>query len=793
MPRIYILRNKCSRYLCLLGLATIILTLTLGLKRLISLGNIRSNDISMGEIAVNWHNLLRTNVSNDTYQKELHNNSEIATNFQSKQIPPGDVVYSINKANGPATLLADNTGIGVKESQNNPVPQGLAESVGMKRTVHQNVDSKKIDVPQMTSSDEPHRTHNFLDDFVTYPCIKGLSEFQPDRWETDGRCVRTVNFTESARQIIPDHKCVDVRTANGTLMPICVYPAAIDVWVSASIMKGFLWESDLIYKMTNYIKLERQTQPDIEFLDLGSNIGCYSLYIAQEGINVTAIDPLHGNMELISKSIVLGKVQHRMKLIWNAVADHHNIVKFKPDTNNVGGTRIMDIDPSENKAIMDVARAITFDDLLPLFRGKHIAMKVDIEESEYPALIGGDTFFQEVDVKVVQMEFQWHKKGKDGPKIVEYFSKKGFQPFRDLQRSMVLNSAQMGTWPNDIYFMKPNTNADIKHTMHQSVDSKKINVPQMTSTDESHRTHNFLDDFVTYPCIKGLSEFRPDRWETDGRCVRTVNFTESARQIIPDHKCVDVRTANGTLMPICVYPAAINVWVSASIMKGSLWESDLIYKMTNYIKLERQTQPDIEFLDLGSNIGCYSLYIAQEGINVTAIDPLHGNMELISKSIVLGKVQHRMKLIWNAVADHHNIVKFKPDTNNVGGTRIKNIDPSENKAIMDVARAITFDDLLPLFRGKHIAMKVDIEESEYPALIGGDTFFQEVDVKVVQMEFQWHKKGKDGPKIVEYFSKKGFQPFGDLQRRVVLNSAQMETWPNDIYFMKPNTNTVVMT
>ena len=462
MPRIHILRNKCFLYLGVLGLATTILTLTLGIERLTFLGNIRSGDRSEGEIAVNWQNLLRQNGSKDGYQKELHNNSQVATNFQPKQVLSDNVVKSMNKDNGPYTLLANNTGIALKdslkESHNKPVVPGLAGSVGIKNAIQQSVDSKKLDVPQLTSSNESQRTHNFLDDILTYPCIKGLSEFQPNRWVTDGRCVRTVNITESARNIIPDHKCVDVRTAKGTLMPICVYPAAIDKWVSANIMKGNLWERDLVNKMTNYIKLERQKQPDIEFLDLGSNIGCYSLYVAQEGINVTAIDPLHGNMELISKSIVLGKLQDRIRLIWNAVADHHNIVKFIPDINNVGGTRITDINPIENKAIMDVARAITFDDLQPLFRGKHIAMKMDIEESEYPALLGGETFFQEVDVNVVQMEFMWHKKGKDGPKIVEYFSKKGFQPFRDLQRSMVLNKIQMAKWPNDVYFMKPNKN-----------------------------------------------------------------------------------------------------------------------------------------------------------------------------------------------------------------------------------------------------------------------------------------------------------------------------------------------
>ena len=338
--------------------------------------------------------------------------------IEVQQIPAADVVNYVNKDYGPNSLHTDNTGLAITDAQNKLLVQGIDGNVDNRNAVQQSDVKKKNGVTVMLSSNDEKlkREHNFLDDFIAYPCMKGLDEFPPDKWATDGRCVRTVNHTESINKIIPGHKCVYVRTERrGRTIPICVYPAAMDKYVSASSMKGNLWESGLIFKMANYVRLEKQKQPNIEFLDLGSNIGCYSLYMAHEGIPVTAIDPLHSNMELISKSIIIGKLQDRMNLIWNAIADNHNIVKFIPDTNNVGGTRISDINPVENAAVMDVARAITFDDLLPLFRGKHIAMKMDIEESEYPALLGGEAFFQEVDVKVVQMEFMWHKKGKDGP------------------------------------------------------------------------------------------------------------------------------------------------------------------------------------------------------------------------------------------------------------------------------------------------------------------------------------------------------------------------------------------
>ena len=824
MYRIPVLRNKVFLYVCLLGFATTILIMTLRPGRIKFLGNVRSDDqsitdqgrqyvrneythehqegtyaeskipVKVNEIRPNAVNSVReagdqnTLLAGNSLMADKEPQNETQLRFLLKRLDTKHVIEQVGKLIkdlqnvvhsrslvgnvNPSTVRAERTGTAAIESPSTNkalLAQSTEESIDNRNgniVRHTSTNQRNdIEATFSANTESPKREHQFLDDFITYPCIQGLAEFPSYMWEKKGRCVRTVNYTESVQKIIPGHQCVNVRTeTRGKTMPICVYPAAMDKYVSASSIMGNLWESPLIFKMANYIKLEKQKQPDIEFLDLGSNIGCYSLYMAHEDIPVTAIDPLHSNMELISKSILLGKLEDRIKLIWNAVADNHNTVTFIPDKNNVGGTRITDINPVENVAVMDVARAITFDDLLPLFRGKHIAMKMDIEESEYPALLGGERFFQEVDIKVVQMEFMWHKKGKDGPKILEFFTKRGFQAFSDLQMSMSLHSTPMIKWPNDIYFMK---------TAHKP------------SANVAHREHNFLDDFITYPCINGLKEFPSDTWEKDGRCVRTVNLTASINRIIPGHQCVNVRTERrGNTMPICVYPAAMDKYVSASSIMGNLWESPLIFKMANYIKFVKQKQPDIEFLDLGSNIGCYSLYMAHEGIPVTAIDPLHSNMELVSKSILLGKLQDRMKLIWNAVADNHNTVTFIPDKNNVGGTRITDINPVENVAVMDVARAITFDDLLPLFRGKHIAMKMDIEESEYPALLGGERFFQEVDIKVVQMEFMWHKKGKDGPKILEFFTKRGFQAFSDLQMSMSLHSTPMIKWPNDIYFMK---------
>ena len=66
----------------------------------------------------------------------------------------------------------------------------------------------------------PVHRNNFLDDYIAYPCLPEPWMFSPDSWPTDGKCVRTVNYIESAKHIIPDHKCVYDTTPQGIMVPI---------------------------------------------------------------------------------------------------------------------------------------------------------------------------------------------------------------------------------------------------------------------------------------------------------------------------------------------------------------------------------------------------------------------------------------------------------------------------------------------------------------------------------------------------------------------------------------------
>ena len=60
------------------------------------------------------------------------------------------------------------------------------------------------------------------------------------------------------------------------------------------------------------------------------------------------------------------------------------------------------------------------------------------------------------------------------------------------------------------------------------------------------------------------------------------------------------------------------------------------------------------------------------------------------------------------------------------------------------------DDFILLFRGKTVVIKMDIERSDFKALLGGSQFFNKVNVILIRMEFSAIESDKVG-KVLQIF------------------------------------------
>ena len=287
-----------------------------------------------------------------------------------------------------------------------------------------------------------------------------------------------------------------------------------------------------------------------------------------------------------------------------------------------------------------------------------------------------------------------------------------------------------------------------------------------------------LDDFIRYPCLEGLPLLSTNAAIANGNCVRTINFT--AIEKLNVENCVPLTTPSGST-PMCTYPPGEDIQISQKVRNLGKWEPALVTRLARVLK----SQTDLELLDIGCNLGVYTLTMAHQGTNVTAIDAVVENIKLLSKSVKLGNLDSRVTLIWNALSNEHKEVTLRKFKYKVGSTQIKDVIPSEVKTVDSLLTGtIMLDDLLPIFRGKRVVLKMDIEGSEYKALLGGKTFFKEIDVPFIQMEFILHRKEATGPLIYKYLSSYGFRPFKDIRGEHPLNPSDIPRWTHDVFFIK---------
>eukprot|EP00463_Aulacantha_scolymantha_P000453 TRINITY_DN1273_c0_g1_i1.p1 TRINITY_DN1273_c0_g1~~TRINITY_DN1273_c0_g1_i1.p1 ORF type:complete len:207 (+),score=15.52 TRINITY_DN1273_c0_g1_i1:323-943(+) len=143
---------------------------------------------------------------------------------------------------------------------------------------------------------------------------------------------------------------------------------------------------------------------------------------------------------------------------------------------------------------------------------------------------------------------------------------------------------------------------------------------------------------------------------------------------------------------------------------------------------------DLDFLDIGANVGCYALAVGLLGRRVVAVEPFPPTHDLICKSIETGNYSN-IHLINNVLSNKRTDMSFDMSFyrwhKNVGGTKVKIAGAGDRYVI----ESILLDDLLDVFRFKKAIIKMDVENHEEQVLQGARKFFQTVDVKVVLMEW----------------------------------------------------------
>ena len=179
------------------------------------------------------------------------------------------------------------------------------------------------------------------------------------------------------------------------------------------------------------------------------------------------------------------------------------------------------------------------------------------------------------------------------------------------------------------------------------------------------------------------------------------------------------------------YSSLLGVLISKSIAMWGKLSVDIVYKSL-------KQEPNTVFIDVGSNIGIYSIMAATLGHRVYAIDRASDNIEHLCASLKLNNVQRKVTLIYNAVSNEHTDVMLDRFPVNLGGIYDKEKFPIHNYEDKILGATIRLDDMLQIhnFRNVPVMIKLDIDTFEAHALKGATELFNVACVTHVLIEYR---------------------------------------------------------
>ena len=167
---------------------------------------------------------------------------------------------------------------------------------------------------------------------------------------------------------------------------VCVNVAGLEVWGSLQHQYYFLdslgsanWE-DYAGEL-----FSKALSPGSNVLDLGANIGYYSLLAAKAGATVQAFEPDPRNIYYLLRNVRCNKLNHRIRVVQKAVTDQIGTISFYPHESLLESSLFQVLAPGEPMTVECTTVDASVDERLVVD-----LIKIDVEGAELNVLRGMD-------------------------------------------------------------------------------------------------------------------------------------------------------------------------------------------------------------------------------------------------------------------------------------------------------------------------------------------------------------------------------------------------------------------
>lgn len=214
--------------------------------------------------------------------------------------------------------------------------------------------------------------------------------------------------------------------------------------LTTSLGKFIVREGSLDFQFANYayewgvkkFMYENYMNYDV-FMDIGANIGTYSVLLAKKGMRGIAFEPVASNFEALSTNLDLNGLKDQVKLYQLALGKYKHEVTFTFDPVNTGASHISDNEINAEVIVGgkdEIVKVVPLDDLIPelgLKKEDRILIKIDVEGMEANVLRGAKKFFETYPNLIITLE-SVHSGGDNLVKILEEYGTFEFFEIDDL-------------------------------------------------------------------------------------------------------------------------------------------------------------------------------------------------------------------------------------------------------------------------------------------------------------------------------------------------------------------------
>ena len=250
------------------------------------------------------------------------------------------------------------------------------------------------------------------------------------------------------------------------------------------------------------------------------------------------------------------------------------------------------------------------------------------------------------------------------------------------------------------------------------------------------------------------------------------------RSIQPDSPGQLVPTSTEPSFSMQIHDPTQNRYISKDITEHGCFECDILSAAMHALK----SHPDAVLVDVGANIGLYSLSAAAAGHDAYAFEPARINYQRICQSLQANPgMDERITLFARAVTTQPTMLRFdkKAASGNFGGLQYVR---GQEQGVEGVDYVVGFPlntlaggNVLPV--DKPVVLKVDVEGNECSALAGALDYLRQLD-DIIYVAIEWsqrrlRKQCQQRSEIFELFAAHHLKPH---QR---INGQWVERDPND--------------